>query len=142
MELSFGDSFNRTVKHMKTWLKRLLCKHKSLNWIRNIYGDEIILRGYKRSAWRCEHCDKIFYKNKLESQQPPVMEIPPLIKLLICRTLEEAKMILPPYAIIRVVPSNQISQVLSHDSIKTVLVTLNQNNLIDSCHYRMYHAFR
>ena len=35
--------------------KKLLCKHEFV-FVRNIYGDEIIERGWKRSIWRCDKC--------------------------------------------------------------------------------------
>ena len=37
------------------FLKRLLCRH-SFEFVRNIYGDEVIERGWKRAIWRCKHC--------------------------------------------------------------------------------------
>jgi hypothetical protein len=46
-------------------LKRLLCKHKEQTFIRNIYGDEIIDCGYKRSVWRCTNCDAIIFADEL-----------------------------------------------------------------------------
>lgn len=39
------------------FLKRLFCKHAYF-FVRNIYGDEIIERGWKRSIWRCQQCGK------------------------------------------------------------------------------------
>ena len=44
---------------MKQFLKRLFCRHQALAWVRNIYGDEIIERGYNRSLWRCKRCGAI-----------------------------------------------------------------------------------
>lgn len=41
---------------MIAFLKRLFCKHYKVTFVRNIYGDEIISFGYKRSLWRCEKC--------------------------------------------------------------------------------------
>lgn len=39
---------------MIKFLKRLFCRHPDgLTFVRNIYGDEIMQWGYKRSAWRC-----------------------------------------------------------------------------------------
>lgn len=46
------------------WIGRLLCKHTPV-FIRNIYGDEIIERGYKRSLWRCSKCGKVISKDAL-----------------------------------------------------------------------------
>lgn len=37
--------------------KRLFCNHE-YNFLRNIYGDEIIHRGFKRSIWICNKCGK------------------------------------------------------------------------------------
>jgi hypothetical protein len=44
-------------------LKQLFCKH-DYQFIRNIYGDEIIWRGWKRSEWRCSKCGRIKYMDK------------------------------------------------------------------------------
>lgn len=45
-------------------LKKIFCKH-NYRFVRNIYGDEIIYLGYKRSEWKCSKCDKYKYKDKL-----------------------------------------------------------------------------
>jgi len=38
-------------------VRSLFCTHqKERTFVRNIHGDEIIHRGYKRSVWRCNHC--------------------------------------------------------------------------------------
>ena len=39
-------------------IKRLFCKH-DYEFVRNIYGDEIIAAGYRRSWWRCKKCGKM-----------------------------------------------------------------------------------
>lgn len=41
---------------MIAFIKRLFCKHYKLTFVRNIYGDEIIAFGWKRSLWKCHHC--------------------------------------------------------------------------------------
>lgn len=50
--------------------KKLLCNHESLEFVRNIYGDEInfISPPNKtiRSIWKCKNCGKIFYKSNLK----------------------------------------------------------------------------
>lgn len=46
------------------WLKRLFCNH-NFTHIRNIYGDEIQERGWKRSVWKCSKCMKFVYSNEL-----------------------------------------------------------------------------
>lgn len=45
-------------------IKRMLCKHKNLKFIRNIYGDEINLTG-GRSWWVCTSCDRCKVKDSL-----------------------------------------------------------------------------
>lgn len=40
------------------WIKRFFCAH-SFEFVRNIYGDEIIVCGWKRSVWRCAKCGKV-----------------------------------------------------------------------------------
>ena len=39
------------------WVKRIFCSHR-FEFTRNIYGDEIIERGWKRSIWKCSQCGK------------------------------------------------------------------------------------
>lgn len=49
-------------------IQRIFCKHESLTFVRNIYGDEInrvCLKHTYRSIWRCDKCGKIFYKHSL-----------------------------------------------------------------------------
>lgn len=46
-------------------IKQLFCKHE-YKYIRGIYGDEIILSGYKRSVWKCEKCGKFKGSKSLE----------------------------------------------------------------------------
>lgn len=41
---------------MIAFFKRLFCKHYKVTFVRNIYGDEIIERGWKRSLWKCVKC--------------------------------------------------------------------------------------
>jgi len=52
-----------------TWLikfiRSLFCRHKSITFIRNIYGDEINHAGGKRSVWMCDGCKWPIYKNTL-----------------------------------------------------------------------------
>lgn len=44
---------------------RWFCNHEYLEFIRNIYGDEINVRNGKRSEWKCKYCGKLIYKDKL-----------------------------------------------------------------------------
>ncbi len=41
---------------MIAFIKRLFCKHYKVTFVRNIYGDEIIHFGWKRSLWKCVKC--------------------------------------------------------------------------------------
>lgn len=54
---------------MCSFIKRLICKHESIEFIRNVYGDEIhFLSNDKitvRSIWKCKKCGKIIYKDRL-----------------------------------------------------------------------------
>ena len=50
---------------MINYIKNIFCKHKNTKFIRNIYGDEIIWSGYKRSIHICLYCKKYIYKNGL-----------------------------------------------------------------------------
>lgn len=38
------------------FIRRLFCRHREFDFVRNIYGDEINLCGGKRSLWRCKGC--------------------------------------------------------------------------------------
>lgn len=52
------------------WLRRVFCKH-DWKFVRNIYGDEIIARGYKRSEWVCSKCGKFRYRAALAASETP-----------------------------------------------------------------------
>lgn len=41
---------------MLALLKRLFCRHRSVTFVRNIHGEEIVHSGYKRSVWKCKRC--------------------------------------------------------------------------------------
>ena len=49
---------------MFKFIKQLSCKH-SYQWVRNIYGDEIIEYGWKRSVHKCSKCGNVEYKDEL-----------------------------------------------------------------------------
>lgn len=53
-------------------IKRIRCKHDSLEFIRNVHGDEInYLSNYKRtvrSIWKCKKCGKIIYSSNLNTE--------------------------------------------------------------------------
>lgn len=51
-------------RSMISILKRLFCKHE-FKFVRNIYGDEIIHSGWKRSVWRCGKCGRYKLADKL-----------------------------------------------------------------------------
>lgn len=48
---------------MSNWFTRLFHKH-FWYWNRNIYGDEIISRNYKRSEWHCV-CGAVQFRDQL-----------------------------------------------------------------------------
>lgn len=50
-------------------IKRLFCKHKHPTFVRNLYGDQIILAGYKRSQWKCQDCGAWIFKGRLHDEQ-------------------------------------------------------------------------
>jgi hypothetical protein len=51
-------------------LKRLFCAHAFV-FRRNIYGDEIIHRGYKRSISDCSKCGRRKYHEYLNGNDSP-----------------------------------------------------------------------
>lgn len=53
---------------IKQFIKNLFCKHGARSFVRNIYGDEIIRRNYKRSMYRCADCQKIIYGDYLHPE--------------------------------------------------------------------------
>lgn len=49
-------------------LRKISCKHNDVEFIRNIYGDEINQLSGKntvRSIWKCKNCGRIIYKGSL-----------------------------------------------------------------------------
>ena len=46
------------------FFKQLFCKHNNIEFVRNIYGDEINLVN-ARSEWKCKYCGKILYQKGL-----------------------------------------------------------------------------
>lgn len=53
------------INKIKEFIKRQRCKHKDLEFIDNIYGDEIIRMGGNRSIWKCKGCGKVIFKKYL-----------------------------------------------------------------------------
>ena len=51
-------------------IRWLFCRHPNYEFVRNIYGDEIILRGWKRSIYRCEICGHYIFKDELRESSP------------------------------------------------------------------------
>ena len=61
---------NTTWRRMLKRIKHLFCFKHDYLWMRNLYGDEIIVYGYKRSMWRCRKCGKIQYRKDLVPVEP------------------------------------------------------------------------
>jgi hypothetical protein len=53
------------------FLKRMFCNH-DFKFVRNIYGDEIIECGWKRSVWICQKCGKTALR---EEFVPPSLRV-------------------------------------------------------------------
>lgn len=51
------------------WLRKLLCRHRTPVFIRNIHGDEIVEMGYKRSMWSCPDCGSLLLGNKVHKSE-------------------------------------------------------------------------
>lgn len=58
--------------NFKKYFKTLLCRHRSPQFVRNIYGDEINEWGGNRSLWRCPRCQHVFSRPMLvdQNEQP------------------------------------------------------------------------
>lgn len=50
---------------IKSFIKRLFCHHTYFA-IGGIYGDQIIEYSWKRSIWKCYHCDNVQYRDTLK----------------------------------------------------------------------------
>lgn len=59
---------------MFDFIKRLLCNHSDLTFVRNLYGDQIIWAGYKRSEWKCQRCGAWVLKSALHDDAAHVKE--------------------------------------------------------------------
>ena len=53
------------------WIKQLFCAH-NFEFVRNVYGDEIMSLGWKRSVWRCTKCSKLEDRDMLHDVTPPM----------------------------------------------------------------------
>ena len=56
---------------MIRFIKRLFCRHTERDFVRNIYGDEIIEYGWRRSIWRCAKCSKLLYADLPHTPRTP-----------------------------------------------------------------------
>jgi hypothetical protein len=54
----------------RTEIRRLFCRHADAEFIRNIYGDEIIASDYKRSIWHCSACGLQVFRDDLYTPDP------------------------------------------------------------------------
>lgn len=45
-----------------------ICQHKELDFVRNLYGDEIVEYGWKRSIWQCKKCGGYVYQEHLHKE--------------------------------------------------------------------------
>lgn len=51
--------------NIKKWFSNLFCSHKQLEFVENIYGDQINIHHGKRSIWKCKRCGKLINKDEL-----------------------------------------------------------------------------
>ena len=42
---------------LKRFINQIFCKHE-YEFVRNIYGDEVIATNWNRSEWKCKKCGK------------------------------------------------------------------------------------
>lgn len=52
---------------MRIWhaIRQVFCLHRRLEFVRNIYGDEINYSGGNRSLWTCLNCHALIGKKNL-----------------------------------------------------------------------------
>ena len=48
--------FFEIKEKLRNFVVRVSCIHRYDMFVRNIYGDEINLRGFRRSEWSCSKC--------------------------------------------------------------------------------------
>lgn len=60
-----GFFFRQSAKDFLIRLRQLFCQHSHTQFIRNLYGDESIEHGWKRSLHRCKSCKAIVSSNAL-----------------------------------------------------------------------------
>ena len=63
------ELFDYSIKgYIRRFFKRLFCNHNHIEFVRNIYGDEInyisVFYTY-RSQWKCKKCGETIYKSEL-----------------------------------------------------------------------------
>ena len=54
---------------IKAFFKMITCKHVEVDFVRNIYGDEINFRNGNRSEFKCNRCGRIVYKKDLYDEK-------------------------------------------------------------------------
>lgn len=57
-----------TVTTPSLWVRtfrQLFCQHQNKVFIRNLYGDEVIFHGYKRSMWCCKDCGNVLFGSEI-----------------------------------------------------------------------------
>jgi hypothetical protein len=59
--VAFGAAVSNCIKRL---VIKFFCEH-DMQWVRNIYGDEINYTNGKRSMWKCNKCDKTEYRRGL-----------------------------------------------------------------------------
>jgi hypothetical protein len=58
------------------WLQRIFCQHTGgIAFVRNLYGDQIVQHGYKRSEWKCKRCGRAIFEDALNGSAPPSQDV-------------------------------------------------------------------
>ena len=58
---------------MIKFIKRLFCKHKNIEFKRNLYGDSINIFN-ARSMWTCKKCNKLLLESDLYIKEEDSMK--------------------------------------------------------------------
>ena len=68
--------FRKAMCRIGWHIRTLFCRHRRLCWLYNLFGDQIISHGWKRTAYTCVDCGKFILKGELVTRDEFVMGCP------------------------------------------------------------------